>query len=96
VVRVGLVPNLKEYGKLLQEAIEGGTAVKADAEYAIGAILGALEKLEEDQVLKLTNGHAGKVSEEDQARLADKVGDLLSQRIVAMERPSLVLAVLAA
>jgi len=96
VVRVGLVPNLKEYGKLLQEAIEGNMPAKADAEYAIGAIIGALEKLEEDQVLRLTNGHAQKTRDENQARLADKIGDLLSQRVVAMDRPSLVLAVLEA
>ena len=87
-VRVLIVPNLKDYGKLLQEAIEGGTPAKADAEMTIGAVLGVLEKLEDEAGMNLTNGYS--VSEQENTKLVEKVGGLLSSRIVGLGRPHLV------
>ncbi|MCJ1377740.1 hypothetical protein MMC17_000836 [Xylographa soralifera] len=91
-VRVLIVPNLKEYGKLLQEAIEGNTPAKPDAEMAIGAVLGVLEKLEEVSSTRLTNGYS--VNDRQNTKLVERVGELLGSRIVAMGRPHLVQAVL--
>ncbi|MCJ1434309.1 hypothetical protein MMC27_003676 [Xylographa pallens] len=91
-VRVLIVPNLKEYGKLLQEAIEGNTPAKADAEMAVGAVLGVLEKLEGVSSTRLTNGYS--VNDRENTKLVEKVGELLGARIVAMGRPHLVQAVL--
>ena len=91
-VRVLIVPNLKEYGKLLQEAIEGNTPAKADAEMTVGAVLGVLEKLEGVSSTRLTNGYS--VNDQENTKLVEKVGELLGVRIVAMGRPHLVQAVL--
>ena len=93
-VRVLIIPNLKEYGKLLQEAIEGGTPAKADAEMAVGAVLGVLEKLEEKRPPSLTNGYS--VNEQENSKLVEKVGEYLSSRIVRMGQPHLVQAILEA
>ncbi|MCJ1321834.1 hypothetical protein MMC15_007179 [Xylographa vitiligo] len=91
-VRVLIVPNLKEYGKLLQEAIDGNTPAKSDAEMAIGAVLGVLERLEEASSTRLTNGYL--VNERENSKLVEKVGELLGARIVATGRPHLAQAVL--
>ncbi|MCJ1475808.1 hypothetical protein MMC13_004472 [Lambiella insularis] len=91
-VRVLVLPNLKDYGKLLQEAIEGNGPAKADAEMAVGAVLGVLERLEEAKGAKMTNGYA--VDEQENSRLVEKVGELLAARILGLGRPHLVQAVL--
>lgn len=93
-VRVLIMPNLREYGKLLQEAIEGNTSAKADAEMAVGAVLGILEKLEEGRPPSLTNGYS--VNVQENSKLVEKVGEFLSSRIIQMGRPHLVQAVLEA
>ncbi|MCJ1247950.1 hypothetical protein MMC30_005165 [Trapelia coarctata] len=91
-VRVLIMPNLREYGKLLQEAIEGGTPAKADAEMAVGAVLGVLEKLEEGRPPSLTNGYS--VNQRENSKLVEKVGEFLSSRVLQMGRPHLVQAIL--
>jgi len=93
-VRVLIMPNLKEYGKLLQEAIEGNTPAKADAEMAIGAVLGVLEKLEEGRAPSLTNGYS--VNVQESLNLVERVGEYISSRIVQLGRPHLVQAILEA
>ena len=90
-VRVLIVPNLKAYGELLQEAINGGSPAKDDAEMAVGAVLGTLESLEED-VVALTNGHSSDDGKE--GRLVEKVGEFIAKRLVATRRLKLVDAIL--
>ena len=91
-VRILIVPNLKEYGKLLQEAIDGATAAKADAEMAVGAVLGVLERLEEAGSMRLTNGYT--VDEHENSKMVEKVGEFWSSRILGMGKPHLVRAIL--
>ena len=93
VVRVGIVPNLKEYSKLLQEAIEQDLPTKADAEMVLGAIMVVLSGLEEEGVA-LVNGYSNGNVEELRAKLDEKVGELIGERILGTGRPRLVQAIL--
>ena len=93
VVRVGIMPNLKEYSKLLHEAIEQDLPTKADAEMVLGAIVGVLGGLEEEGVA-LVNGYSSGNVEELREKLDEKVGELIGERVIGLGRPRLVQAIL--
>lgn len=89
------MPNLKEYGPLLREALAEGPPKRDDAEMAIGAVLGALAALEEDGVGAVSGSISKKAEgEEVRRRLKEKVGELLADRVIKEGRQSLVDAVL--
>ena len=102
VVRVIIMPNLKEYGKLLQEAFEQDLPSKVDAEMVVGAILGVLETLKEDRIRGvggglLTNGQdtemdGGEGDKEQKVR--EKLGDFVGGRVLQAGKMDLVDAVL--
>ena len=94
VVRTLILPNLKEYGKLLQEAIEQDLPSKVDAETVIAVITKALESLDDGGVL--VNGYASGDEEALRQKLHDKLGELIGQRVYDLGRPHLVQAVLEA
>ena len=94
-VRTLVVPNLREYGKLLQEALDGGAPVDKDAEMALGAVLGSLKGLEEDGG-PLINGYASGDVGDHKGKLELKVGPLIAGRILKEGNPQLVQAVLEA
>ncbi|KAL9035300.1 MAG: hypothetical protein Q9214_006646 [Letrouitia sp. 1 TL-2023] len=96
VVGTLIVPNLKEYETLIREPLEEeGSPKQAEAEAVVTALVGALQMLEDD-VVGLTNGYASEDREDQAQRLSDKVGDLLATRILQMERPTLVKAIIEA
>ena len=111
VVRALVVPNLAEYGTLLQEAIEGGGGGgdaagmkreelrRDEAGMVVGAILGALGSLEEDYVGGLgVNGTGGDGREEEmlKSKVSEKIGPFLAGRIVGLGRPRLMKAIVEA
>ena len=99
-----ILPNLKQYEVLVREPLEeeGGGDVggglesgkREEAEAVLTALVGALQMLEEDVVVGLTNGYTSGDGEEQRQRLSEKVGSLIAGRIVEMERPRLVKAIL--
>lgn len=92
-VRTLIIPNLKEYSKLIQEALESGQPNAASAEYVLAAIIGVLEGLREDAG-PLVNGFASGDVESQRSKLENKVGPLITDRIIAQGDPKLVQAIL--
>ena len=95
LVRALIVPNLKEYEGVLLEAIEDtdGSSNQKGGEMVVEALLEALMSLEADTlgaVNGMANGHAGEIKKE----VSEKIGDLLSGRVMELGRPRLVKAVL--
>lgn len=94
VVRALILPNVKDYESLIREPLEDeGSPKQAEAEAVLTALVGALQTLEEDSVNGmngLTNGKAGS----DSQNLAAKVGQLVAGRVLAMDRPQFVKALL--
>jgi transcription initiation factor TFIID subunit 6 len=98
-VRSLIVPNLNVYGGLLKEAMEGEGKEgkgKVDGEMVVGAILGALEMLleEEGGESLLTNGSGN--DEEMRKRLEEKIGEYLAGRVMREGRKGLVKAIVEA
>ena len=93
VVRVLIVPNLKEYSKLLQEAYDLDLPTKADAEMVVSAVMRALESLEEESGM-LVNGYANGNLEEYRGKVEEKVGELIARKVLDLGRPQLVQAIL--
>ncbi|KAJ6107591.1 Transcription initiation factor TFIID subunit 6 [Penicillium sp. IBT 18751x] len=79
VVRVLMIPNLREYTKLLSDGLED-SARRPAAERVLNALLGVLASLRDGQV-SLANGHPATVTDDMRTRLAEKVGDLIANRI---------------
>ncbi|MCJ1238791.1 hypothetical protein MMC14_006782 [Varicellaria rhodocarpa] len=93
VVRVLIVPNLKEYCKLLQEAFEMDLPTKPDAEMVVVAIMRALESLEEEGGM-LVNGYASGNLDEYRGKVEEKVGEFIAGKVLGLGRPQLVQAIL--
>ena len=92
LVRALIVPNLKEYDSVLNEALEDQPK---GGEMLVEALLDALISLEADAIAAMTNGTTNEVSSEETRReLSDKIGDLLASRIIDMGRPKLVKAIM--
>jgi transcription initiation factor TFIID subunit 6 len=79
VVRVLILPNLSDYSKLLADGFED-SARRPAAERVLVALLAVLASLNDGRP-SLTNGHPGVVTEELRSRLADRVGDLIADKI---------------
>lgn len=92
VVRALIVPNLGEYDRLvLREAFEDD-AKRREVEIVIGAVVEALETLE-DKGLAMANGFTngdGGLGD----RLQEKIGELVGGRILELKRPGLIKAIL--
>jgi transcription initiation factor TFIID subunit 6 len=91
-VRLLLLPNLRLYDSILKEGLAEETR-KAETEMVIRALMQGLSRLE-DGAVGLVNGVGN--SEDVRDRLAEKVGDVLAERVAASGRPKLVTAVLEA
>ena len=93
-MRALIVPNLSDYDRLiLREAMEDESK-KKDAEVITEALLEALESLEADDV-EMANGHASGDAEVGQ-KLKEKVGEWIGSRVLDLDRPRLVKAILEA
>lgn len=79
VVRVLVIPNLREYSRLLSDGIED-SARRPAAERVLNALVAVLASLREGQP-SLANGHPAAVTDDLRAKLTDKVGDLIANRI---------------
>ena len=94
VVRVLILPNVKEYENLLREPLEDESSPKhLEAEAVLTALIAALQILEND-VVTLSNGAMDHGEEELMRRVEDKVGALIAGRILLMARPRLVRALI--
>lgn len=94
VVRALIVPNLREYGDLLREALEASDEGKRkDAEIVLVALIEAVKGMEGDS-LGMSNGFSTGDAEEMREKLKEKVGSLVAERILELERPKLVKAIL--
>ena len=92
VVRRLVIPNLKEYGQLLEEDLQEGSVKKAEAEKVVRAILGALEGLVEDQ--PMMNGHSEEGQAEMRVRLVERVGEVIGNVIADSGHVALMRALL--
>lgn len=88
------MPNLREYGELLREALEGSDEGKRkDAEMVLAALVEAVKGLEGDS-LGMMNGFSTGDAENMKDKLRDKVGSLVAERVLDLGRPKLVKAIL--
>ncbi|RMZ83984.1 hypothetical protein DV737_g1279, partial [Chaetothyriales sp. CBS 132003] len=102
VVRKLVVPNLKDFGDdLLKEALKPGSPNTAEAERVLSAIANALQSLVEEDgtLINGINGHgqngvSGDGQAEMRAKLVDKVGDAIGNRIADSGRTDLMKALL--
>lgn len=94
VVRALIVPNLKDYESVLKAVLDDvNENKKKEADKVTGAILEALLLLEGDtfgNMNGLLNGHM----EEKKAALEEKIGPYFAERVLRLERPKLVKAIL--
>jgi transcription initiation factor TFIID subunit 6 len=90
-VRTLIIPNLKEYSKLLQESLDAGAPGSHAAEYVLGAIIGALQELK-DETSPLINGYASGDVEAQRLKLEGKFGPLITERVIREGDPKLVQA----
>ena len=94
VVRALIVPNLKEYEVLVREATEAPEdSRRLEGGMVLEALLEALASLEKDTV-GAVNGSANCHATETRKKVADKIGDLLAEKVIDLSRPILVKAVL--
>jgi len=93
VVRVLILPNLKEYESVIKDEIADDGPHKAEAERVLGAILKVLASMTEDQI-PLMNGHSAEAGEEIKRKLVDMVGDLVASKIVESGQLQLAKAIL--
>lgn len=94
VIRAIVLPSLKEYEILIRDAMEDEGLLRKEAEMVLGALVGALQLLEQDSV-GLTNGFADGDGEEGvRSRLKEKVGHLVAAKVLELGRPRLVKAIL--
>ena len=94
-VRGLLIPTMKSYNDILQEALDSGTPIDKDAEMVLGAIIEALMSLK-DEGGPLINGYASGDVEAQRAKLEGKFGTLIAQRVVREGSPELVQTVMEA
>lgn len=97
-VRGLVLPNLRAYDAVLADALNGGGEQKrVEAEMVVGALLLCLQEVERAAVAAGgggVNGHAE--GERLRERLAEKIGDVLAERVVQLDRPEMVRAILEA
>lgn len=79
VVRVLMIPNLREYSRLLGDGLED-SARRPAAERVLNALVAVLASLREGQP-SLANGHPAVMTDDLRTKLVDKVGDLIASRI---------------
>ena len=92
-VRLLILPNLKEYATLLQEAFDGGPPGSNSAEFVIGAIIGGLQELK-DEAGPLVNGYASGNVKAQRNEMENALGSLIADRVIREGDPKLVQAVL--
>jgi len=93
VVRALILPNLKEYEGLIKEALDAPEDTRrTEGEMIQEALMQALMSLEEDtvgMVNGMANGHAAELRKE----VAEKVGDLLAEKVMDLGSPRLIKAI---
>ena len=93
VVRVLIVPNLKEYEVLITDAMEESETKRKEAEMVLGALVGSLQSLEQDSIGS-SNGFANGNEEVMKTKLREKVGPLVAGKVWEMESPKMIKAIL--
>ncbi len=79
VVRVLILPNLKEYEVLITDAMEEGELRRKEAEMMVSALISALQSLEQEST-GLKNGIANGDAEGMRSNLRDKVGPVIAEK----------------
>lgn len=90
-VRALILPNLKMYDLHLQEGFKDDSK-REQAEYVVGAIMRALQVLEQDAVPDMQNGHPE--GEALRERLVEAVGEIVGTRVFETGSSGLASAVL--
>ncbi len=84
-VRVLLIPNLKPYEAIIKDEITDNGPKKSEAELVLSAIMASLQSLVKDRA-SMANGNAGDGAEELRAKVIDKVGELVGNKIFELGR----------
>lgn len=82
-IAVLVLPNLKEYSTLLQEAKEKGPPTDKDAEMVVGAILESLGKLEVAEITGSGGNMANGQGPALKAQIEEKLGPIIGPRYTA-------------
>ncbi|KAF2090882.1 transcription initiation factor TFIID subunit 6 [Saccharata proteae CBS 121410] len=90
-VRLLILPNLKLFDVILKERLADENA-KAEAEMVVMVILKGLKSIEKRGATLMTNGTAG--GEETKSKVAEKVGEVIGEKVIQLGRPRLIEAVL--
>lgn len=93
VVRVLIVPNMKEYEVLITDAMEESDAKRKEAGMVIDALVGSLQSLEQDSVGS-SNGFANGNEDLMRTKLREKVGPLAAEKVWEMGSPKMVKTIL--
>ncbi|KAL9101745.1 MAG: hypothetical protein Q9163_003021 [Psora crenata] len=94
IIRALIVPNLKEYESLIRGALESvDEGKRREGEMVLRALMQALASLEGEGVGAL-NGFANGHAAEMKTALEEKIGGLFAERILEMDRPRLLKAVM--
>jgi len=94
VVRALIVPNLKEYEGLVQDALESADEGKRrEGEVMVQALMEAVMSLEGEgvgDVSGFANGHAGEMKQ----GLEDKIGGMWADKVFEVGKPRVLKAVM--
>lgn len=93
VVRVLIVPNMKEYEVLITDAMEESDAKRKEAGMVIDALVRSLQSLEQDSVGS-SNGFANGNEDLMRTKLREKVGPLVAEKVWELGSPKIVKAIL--
>ena len=95
VVRVLIVPNLKAYESVIRDHLTESSPRWGEAEKVVRQLMKALETLEKEQTqFSMTNGNGAHGGERLQARINDKVGEVIGTRLVELGNMAVIHAIL--
>ena len=80
VVRQLVLPNVKAFGELLEDAIQESSVKNPEVEKVVTAVMVALGTLVDDDI-PMMNGHSGESAANMRMKLIDKFGEVVGGRI---------------
>lgn len=92
-VRIGILPNLKLYDEVLKEAL-ADDARRGEAQHVLATILKCLDDMEQSRGAMRANGVAN--IEGQRERLADKIGETVTDHIIKSGRTAVAQVILEA
>ena len=92
IIREAIVPNLKDYASMMKDVLEDETR-NVDGDMVIEALMEALLALAADTV-GVVNGIANGHATEMRQAVAEKVGNLMAEKVMETGNPRLIKAIL--